>query len=79
MTTQTLSNEYIETREDEIAHLIIDSENVDKLRQLANILRDRNLITTAYYLDLRDTLDHLSAGILIAKRNTAALRNGGRQ
>lgn len=79
MTSQTLSNEYIETREDEIAQLIIGSQDVDKLRELANMLHAKNMITDAYYHDLRDTLDHLSACILIGKRSTAALRNGGRQ
>lgn len=76
---QTLSTEYIETREDEIAQLIIGSQDVDKLRELAERLHRRNMITTSYYHDMRDTLDHLSACILIGKRNTAALRNGGRQ
>lgn len=73
---EAISSEWLETKEDEIAQLIAGSQDVDKLRELARILHERGMITPAYYYDLRDTLDHLSAVILIGKRNTAALRNG---
>lgn len=74
-----VSNEYIEEREDEIARFITASEHVDKLRALAERLARRNMLTTAYYYDVRDTLTFIDGVLLIGKTNTAMLRNGGRQ
>lgn len=70
-----VSNEYIEAREDEIARFIIAAEHVDKLRGLAEQLRQRGMVSTQYYLDLRDTLTFIDGALLIGKSNTAQLRN----
>lgn len=75
----SVSNEYIETREDEIARFITAGEHVDKLRALAEKLMRRNMLTTAYYHDVRDTLTYIDGALLVGKINTATLRNARRQ
>jgi hypothetical protein len=70
-----ISNEYVEAKEDEIARLIVAGEHVDKLRSLAETLRRRGMITSAYYQDVRDTLTFIDGALLVGKQNTAALRN----
>lgn len=74
-----ISNEYIETKEDEIARLIVAGEHVDKLRGLAETLRRRGMITSAYYQDMRDTLTFIDGALLVGKQNTATLRNARRE
>lgn len=71
-----VSTEWIEAREDEIAHMITATEHVDRLRQLARMLRERDWITNAYYLDILDSCDYIAVALQHGKRNTAALRNG---
>ena len=71
-----VSDEWIGAREDEIAILITATEHLDRLRQMAAILRRRDMITDAYYQDIRDSVDYISNAVLIGKRNTANLRKG---
>lgn len=75
---EAISTEYIEAREDELAQLIIASEGMDKLRRVATVLHRRQMITTPYYVDMRDTIDQATSALLIGRRNTAALRNARR-
>lgn len=72
-------DEFIEVREDEIARLITAGEHVDKLRGLADMLRKRGYITTAYFHDMRDSLTFIDGALLVGKTNTAMLRNARRQ
>jgi hypothetical protein len=78
MPTLGVSTEWIETLEDEIAQMLTARDNVERVRALGELLRRLNLISTAYYRDLRDSLDYIAAALLAGKRNTARLRNGGR-
>jgi hypothetical protein len=73
-----INEERIEQREDEMAHLITASEGVDNMRQAASVLCKQGKIDTRLYRDMRDTLDQVTAALLIARRNTAQLRNGRR-
>jgi hypothetical protein len=75
----TVSVEWVEAREDELARLIIANEQVGKLRALANILRERGVVTPSYYHDMLDSLDYIAAALQTGKRNTAKLRNGDRE
>lgn len=75
--TNGVSSEYIHDREDDMAVLITACDQVDSLRSLGIALRRRDMITEAYYRDLRDTLDCIAAALAIARRNTAMLRRGG--
>lgn len=77
MPTLGVSSEWLEEREDEIAQMLTARDHVERLRWLGELLRRRNLITSAYYRDLRDSLDYIAAALLIGKHNTARLRNGG--
>lgn len=72
-----VSSEYVQDREDEMAVLITACDQVDSLRSLGIALRRRDMITEAYYRDLRDTLDCIATALTIARRNTAMLRRGG--
>lgn len=76
---QVTSNEYIETREDEIAQMIIALEHLDRLRRLAEILYKKDSISTAYYRDMRDSVEYIANTVRMGKHNTAALRNGRRE
>jgi hypothetical protein len=71
----TVSNEYIEAREDELARFITASELVDNLRRCAEVLYKRDRITPALYHDMRDTITYIDGTLLIGKQNTATLRN----
>lgn len=71
-----VSDKWIGAREDEIATFIAAREHLDGLRQMAAILRRRDMITDAYYQDIRDSLDYIGNAVLIGKRNTACLRKG---
>lgn len=73
-----ISTEALETLEDEIAQMLTARDQVEQIRRLGELLRRRNLITAAYYRDLRDSCDYIAAALLTAKHNTARLRNGGR-
>lgn len=77
--SSAVSNEFIEAREDEMAQLITASEGMDKLRRVATVLHKRQMITTPYYIDMRDTIDQATSALLIGRRNTATLRNSRRQ
>jgi hypothetical protein len=66
--------EEIEYREDEISRFITACEHVDRLRQLADILHRRNLVTPAYYHDVRDSITYIDGALLLGKQNTATLR-----
>lgn len=72
-----VSIEWIEAKEDEIAHMIIANEHVGKLRVLADKLRERGMVSTAYYHDMLDSLDYIAAALKMGKKNTGLLRNGG--
>lgn len=70
-----VSSDWIQERENEIARLIAaKDEHLDRIRDLADILRRRRFITERYYHELRDTLDFIACALLIGKRNTARLR-----
>jgi hypothetical protein len=73
---QGVSIEWIEAKEDEIARMIIASEQVQKLRTLAGMLRSRGMVSNAYYHDMLDSLDYIAGALQTGKRNTAQLRNG---
>jgi len=77
MPTLGVSSEWLETLEDEIAHMVTARDHLDKVRNLGDLLRRRDLISQAYYADLRDSLDYIAAALLTGKHNTARLRNGG--
>ncbi len=71
-----ISSEWLQAREDEIARLIVaKDEHLDRLRIVADLLRQRHFVSEAYYHDLRDSLDFIASALLIGKRNTATLRN----
>lgn len=72
-----VSTEWIETLEDEIAQMLTARDHVDRLYTLADLLRRRNIVTDAYYRDMRDSLDYIAAALLTGRRNTARLRNTG--
>lgn len=76
MPKNSVSTEWIEALGDEIAQMLTAGDHVDRLRALASLLRRRDIITDAYYRDMRDSLDFIAAALLIGKRNTARLRNG---
>lgn len=70
-----VSTDWIQTREDEIARLTTaKDEHLDRIRDLAALLRRRRFITEPYYRDLRDSLDFIACALLLGKRNTARLR-----
>lgn len=77
MPTQGVSTEWLETLEDEIAHMVTARDHVDSLRRLGELLHRRHMISAAYYGDMRDSLDYIAAALLTGKHNTARLRNGG--
>lgn len=56
-----VSTEWIETLEDEIAQMLTARDHVDRLRTLADLLRRRNIVTDAYYRDMRDSLDYIAS------------------
>lgn len=76
MPTTGVSSEWIADLEDDIARILTARDQVEQWRQLGELLRRRDLITPAYYSDLRDSLDSVTAALLIGKKNTARLRNG---
>ena len=70
-----ISSEWLADREDEIAQFIIAREQADGLHHLVELLRQRRLISEAYYQDARDSLDYIIGVLLVGKKNTATLRN----
>ena len=58
-----------------MAMLITAGDHIDRLRAFGTVLRQRGLITEPAYRDHRDSLDYIAHANLIARRNTARLRN----
>ena len=71
------STEYVHRCEDEIARFLTASDHVERLRILGRLLLRRRMISEAYYHDMTDSLDFIAGALLVGKRNTARLRNGG--
>jgi hypothetical protein len=70
-----VSTDWIQERENDIARITAaKDEHLDRIRDLADILRRRRFITERYCRDLRDSLDFIACALLIGKRNTARLR-----
>lgn len=76
---QTVSIEWIEAREDELARLITANEHIERFRVLAAMLHKRGIVTNSYFHDMLDSLDFIAAALQTGKRNTAKLRNGDRE
>jgi len=73
---RTVSVEWIEAREDELAHMITANEHVQRLRVLAPLLLAKGWINQTYYHDMLDSLDYIADALRVGKRNTGKLRNG---
>lgn len=69
------SEEYIGVQEDRIARMVTASEQVSAIRNAIKVLRDREKITTGFYLDACDSLTYIDAALLDGKQAIATLRN----
>lgn len=72
-----VSTEFVQRCEDDAATFILAGEQLDGLRTLAQVLRQRQMITDTYYQDMHDALDYIGGALLLGKRNTARLRRAG--
>lgn len=72
----TTNISWVQDREDDIARIIrAKDEHLDRLRTVADLMLQRRFVSEAYYHDMRDSLDYIASALLVAKRNTATLRN----
>lgn len=75
---QPVSIEYAERLEDEIAEMLSGKDDVEVIRRDYLLLLEGKAITSALYRERVKCLDRIGRGLDNGKRNTAALRNGGR-
>lgn len=73
-----VSVEYAERLEDDIAESITAIDDLDEIRHLLRLVHKYGGMTDALYRDSRARLDRIATALETGKRNTAALRNGGR-